>query len=67
MDIVHRKKRLTELREAAKVAKFGSIMPISGSDFVREVSQAPSDVWVVVLLYKEGYSLFHSELFDYLD
>lgn len=53
--IVHRKKRLTELREAAKVAKFGSIIPIAGSDFVREVSQAPPDVWVVVLLYKEGY------------
>ena len=53
--IVHRKKRLAELREAAKVAKFGSIISISGSDFVREVSQAPPDVWVVVLLYKEGY------------
>ncbi|EXB25882.1 hypothetical protein L484_012309 [Morus notabilis] len=50
----YRKKRLAELREAAKVAKFGSIIPISGSDFVREVSQAPSDVWVVVILYKDG-------------
>ena len=50
-----RKKRLAEMREAAKVAKFGSVIPITGSDFVREVSQAPSDVWVVVILYKEGY------------
>ncbi|XP_048328225.2 uncharacterized protein LOC107415115 [Ziziphus jujuba] len=50
----YRKKRLAELREAAKISKFGSIIPISGSDFVREVSQAPSDVWVVVVLYKEG-------------
>lgn len=49
-----RKKRLSELREAAKVARFGSVVPISGSDFVREVSQAPPDVWVVVILYKEG-------------
>jgi hypothetical protein len=48
--------RLAELREAAKAAKFGSIVPITGSDFVREVSQAPSDVWVVVFLYKDGYS-----------
>ena len=56
-ELVDRKKRLAELREAAKVAKFGSIIPISGSDFVREVSQAPPDVWVVVILYKEGYSL----------
>uniref|UniRef100_A0A9I9DQM6 Phosducin domain-containing protein n=1 Tax=Cucumis melo TaxID=3656 RepID=A0A9I9DQM6_CUCME len=50
-----RKKRLMEIREAAKISKFGSVNPISGSDFVREVSQAPSDVWVVVILYKEGY------------
>ncbi|XP_054806563.1 uncharacterized protein LOC129309178 [Prosopis cineraria] len=50
----YRKKRLTEMREAAKVLRFGSIIPISGSDFIREVSQAPSDVWVVVHLYKEG-------------
>ncbi|KAI5656644.1 hypothetical protein M9H77_25437 [Catharanthus roseus] len=51
----YRKKRLDEMREAAKIAKFGSVMPISGSDFVREVSQAPSDVWVVVILYKDSY------------
>ena len=44
------------MREAAKVLRFGSVVPISGSDFVREVSQAPSDVWVVVILYKEGYA-----------
>lgn len=52
---VGRKKRLSELRESAKVARFGTVIPISGSDFVREVSQAPSDVWVVVILYKDGY------------
>ncbi|XP_057766956.1 uncharacterized protein LOC130987432 [Salvia miltiorrhiza] len=51
----YRKKRLVEMREAAKIAKFGSVIPISGSDFVREVSQAPQDVWVVVLLYKDGF------------
>ncbi|KAL0450775.1 UNVERIFIED_CONTAM: Viral IAP-associated factor [Sesamum latifolium] len=37
----YRKKRLAEMREAVKIAKFGSVIPISGSDFVREVSQAP--------------------------
>ncbi|XP_009621807.1 uncharacterized protein [Nicotiana tomentosiformis] len=52
----YRKKRLAEIREAAKIARFGAVLPISGSDFVREVSQAPEDVWVVVLLYKDGYS-----------
>ncbi|GER55875.1 phosducin-like protein, partial [Striga asiatica] len=51
----YRKKRLAEIRESAKIARFGSVIPISGSDFVREVSQAPQDLWVVVLLYKDGY------------
>ncbi|KAJ6846588.1 phosducin-like protein 3 [Iris pallida] len=50
----YRKKRLAEMREAVRVARFGSVLPISGSDFVREVSQAPADVWVVVFLYKDG-------------
>lgn len=52
----YRKKRMAEMREAAKIVRFGSVIPISGSDFVREVSQAPEDIWVVVLLYKDGYS-----------
>ncbi|KAJ7974767.1 Phosducin-like protein 3 [Quillaja saponaria] len=50
----YRKKRLAEMREAVKVSKYGSVIPISGPDFIREVSQAQSDVWVVVILYKEG-------------
>ncbi|XP_010250948.1 PREDICTED: phosducin-like protein 3 [Nelumbo nucifera] len=51
----YRKKRLAEMREAARISKFGSVIPISGADFVREVSQASPDVWVVVFLYKEGF------------
>ncbi|KHN19408.1 Viral IAP-associated factor like [Glycine soja] len=54
LNLLEKKKRLAEMQEAAKVLRFGSVIPISGSDFVREVSQAPSDVWVVVILYKEG-------------
>ncbi|KAF2538712.1 hypothetical protein F2Q68_00022785 [Brassica cretica] len=50
----YRKKRLTELREAAKVRRYGSVTPISSSDFVREVTQASAEVWVVVCLYKDG-------------
>ncbi|KAJ6302182.1 hypothetical protein OIU77_016301 [Salix suchowensis] len=42
----YRKKRLTEMREATMIVRFGSVVPISGSDFVREVSQAGPDVWV---------------------
>ena len=41
--------------EAPKVAKFGSVIPITGLGFMREVLQAPSDVWVIVILYKEEY------------
>ncbi|XP_073061025.1 uncharacterized protein [Primulina eburnea] len=51
----YRKKRLFEMRESAKIVRFGSVLPISGSDFVREVSQAPPEVWVVVMLFKDGY------------
>ncbi|KAG9158962.1 hypothetical protein Leryth_013338 [Lithospermum erythrorhizon] len=40
----YRKKRLAELKEEAKIVRFGSVIPISGSDFIREVSQAPPDV-----------------------
>ncbi|KAL7232750.1 hypothetical protein ACSBR2_010708 [Camellia fascicularis] len=49
------KKRLAEIRETAKVQRYGSVIPISRSNFVREVSQSPPDVWVVVILYKDGY------------
>ncbi|KAM3288792.1 hypothetical protein P3S67_022222 [Capsicum chacoense] len=49
-------KRIAEMREVAKIVRFGSVTPISGADFVVEVSQAPEDLWVVVLLYKDGYS-----------
>ena len=52
------------MREAARITRFGSVIPITGSDFVREVSQASTDVWVVVLLYKEGY--FLSLILDFL-
>lgn len=53
-----RKKRLTELREAAKVKRYGSVTPISSSDFMREVTQASAEDWVVVCLYKDGYVFF---------
>ncbi|XLS61983.1 hypothetical protein HN51_016211 [Arachis hypogaea] len=38
-----RKKRLAEIKEAAKVLRFGFVVPISGSSFFLEVSQAPSN------------------------
>ncbi|CAF1752020.1 unnamed protein product [Brassica oleracea var. botrytis] len=54
-DAFDRKKRLKELREAAKVRRYGSVTPISSSDFVREVTQASAEDRVVVCLYKDGY------------
>lgn len=63
---VDRKKRLAEMREAAKVLKYGSVIPISGSDFIREVSQAPPEVWVVVILYKDGYVVQSTCFQDFL-
>jgi hypothetical protein len=42
------------MREVASKPRFGSVQLISGSDYVREVSQAPADVWVVVHLFKDG-------------
>lgn len=53
----YRKKRMAELASKARKARFGSVLPITGADFIREVSQAPSDVWVVVHLYKDGNPL----------
>lgn len=50
----YRKQRLAEMREIASKQRFGSVQLISGSDYVREVSQAPADVWVVVHLFKDG-------------
>lgn len=50
----YRKKRLAEMKEAVKIARYGSVLPISGSDFVLEVSEALADVWVVIILYKDG-------------
>ncbi|CAL0335189.1 unnamed protein product [Lupinus luteus] len=44
------------MKETTKILSFGSMVLILGSDFIREVSQAPSDVWVVVTQYKEGIS-----------
>ncbi|KAJ0630798.1 putative Thioredoxin-like superfamily [Helianthus annuus] len=51
------RKRFAEMKNVVKIAKFGSIILISGSDFEREVSQAPPDVWVVVIcnIYKRKF------------
>lgn len=50
----YRKKRIAELKVEASVPRFGSVELIKGADFVREVSQAPPDLWVVVHLFRDS-------------
>lgn len=50
----YRKKRLAELKELESKPRFGSVLHIVGADFIREVTNAPPDVWVVVHLFKNG-------------
>lgn len=50
----YRRQRMEQLKEAAAKPRFGSLQFIRSSEYISEVSQAPPDVWVVVLLLKEG-------------
>ncbi|KAF9972608.1 hypothetical protein BGZ73_004233 [Actinomortierella ambigua] len=49
----YRQKRLDAIKMEMSENKFGDIIPISKPDFVREVTEASKDVWVVVYLYKD--------------
>ena len=49
-----RQRRLKEMREEAKTPLFGTVEQISGSDYVREITNAGEDVWVVLHLFKDG-------------
>ncbi|KAG0226107.1 hypothetical protein BGW41_004266 [Actinomortierella wolfii] len=49
----YRQKRLDAIKQEMSENKFGDIIPISKPDFVREVTEASKDVWVVVYLYKD--------------
>lgn len=53
----YRKKRLAEMKQYQKAAKFGDVMEISAVDYVQEVNQAGDGVWVVLHLYKTGIPL----------
>ncbi|KAG0077679.1 Phosducin-like protein 3 [Podila epicladia] len=49
----YRAQRLNAIKNELSEDKFGEIQHIYKTDFVREVSDASKDVWVVVYLYKE--------------
>ncbi|XP_014208815.1 viral IAP-associated factor homolog [Copidosoma floridanum] len=53
----YRNKRIAEIQEYAKKAKYGDVREISAQDYVLEVNQAGEDVWVVLHLYKSGIPL----------
>lgn len=48
-----RQQRLNAIKQEMSEDKFGEIQHIYKTDFVREVSDASKDVWVVAYLYKE--------------
>ena len=42
------------MKEAMLQNKFGSLTQISEPNFVKEVTEASKEVWVVLLLFKDG-------------
>ncbi len=57
VDIIFRRKRMAEMREAAQKAKYGSVLEITKEDWVREVNKAGDGIWVVLHVYKQGYNI----------
>uniref|UniRef100_A0A6M2DJ77 Putative conserved phosducin-like protein n=1 Tax=Xenopsylla cheopis TaxID=163159 RepID=A0A6M2DJ77_XENCH len=53
----YRNKRIAELKQLASKSKFGSVLEISGQDYVQEVNKAGEGIWVVLHLYKQGIPL----------
>ncbi|KAG0225245.1 Phosducin-like protein 3 [Mortierella sp. GBA43] len=49
----YRQQRLDAIKQEMSENKFGEIQHIYKTDFVREVSDASKDVWVVAYLYKD--------------
>uniref|UniRef100_A0A8D0BDF4 Phosducin like 2 n=1 Tax=Salvator merianae TaxID=96440 RepID=A0A8D0BDF4_SALMN len=48
----YRKQRLQELKSLQKRQQYGELKEISGDQYVKEVTNAPKDVWVVIHLYR---------------
>mmetsp|Transcript_15795 Transcript_15795/g.34244 ORF Transcript_15795/g.34244 Transcript_15795/m.34244 type:complete len:254 (-) Transcript_15795:171-932(-) len=51
----YRRKRLAELKNTTQLPHFGSVELIKATDFVREVTHAGQDQFVLVQLYKDGH------------
>ncbi|KAM6440296.1 phosducin-like protein 2 [Liasis olivaceus] len=50
----YRKQRLEELKAVQKRQTFGELKEISGDQYVKEVTNAPEDVWVIIHLYNSS-------------
>lgn len=50
---IDRHKRMMEMQAQAAKEKYGEVIEISKPDFVREVTDASKECFVVVHLYKE--------------
>lgn len=53
----YRQKRIAEMKALAERSRFGSVLEISGQDYVSEVNKAGEGIWVVLHLYKQGWVL----------
>lgn len=61
----YRQQRLAEMKAAASKNRFGTVVEISGQDYVDEVTKAGPDIWVVLHLYASGVpicSLIHNHM-----
>lgn len=47
---------MEEMKAASIRPQFGSVELIKSPDFVREVTNASQDAWVLVFLFKDGYA-----------
>ncbi|GJQ79327.1 hypothetical protein Trydic_g16192 [Trypoxylus dichotomus] len=53
----YRRKRIAEIKGLALRSKFGTVLEISGQDYVQEVNKAGEGIWVILHLYKQGIPL----------
>ncbi|XP_061440136.1 phosducin-like protein 2 isoform X1 [Rhineura floridana] len=54
---MYRKQRLEELKSLQKGQRYGELREISGEQYVKEVTNAQKDVWVVIHLYRPSIPL----------
>ncbi|XP_036621352.1 phosducin-like protein 2 [Trichosurus vulpecula] len=53
----YRLKRLQEWKALQKTKKFGELREISGNQYVKEVTNAEKDVWVIIHLYRSSIQM----------